>query len=62
MHSALIAVCFTGGTVLTSYLGARALFKGVARRRAEELEGLVARLAVQVSELIAYDRGPKQLP
>jgi len=38
------------------------LFKGVARRRGEELEGLVTRLAVQVSELIAYDRAPRQLP
>jgi hypothetical protein len=62
MHSALIAVCFTGGTVLASYLGARTLFKGIARRRADELEGLVARLAVQCVQLIDHERAPRALP
>jgi len=62
MHSSLIAVCFTGGTILASYLGARTLFKSVAAKRADELEGLVARLAIQVSQLIEYDRAQKQLP
>jgi hypothetical protein len=62
MHMPLVALCFTGGTLVTSFLGARALFKGVAHRRAEELEGLVGRLAVQVSELVAYDRAQRALP
>ncbi|MEO5816083.1 MAG: serine/threonine-protein kinase [Gemmatimonadaceae bacterium] len=62
MHSPVLAICVTTGTVLASYLGGRRLFKGVATRRADELRGLVARLAVQVSELIAHDRAPRQLP
>ncbi|MEO8333513.1 MAG: serine/threonine-protein kinase [bacterium] len=62
LHSPVLALCFTSGTVVAAYLGARTLFKRVARRRADELESLVARLAVQVSELIAYDRAPRQLP
>ncbi len=61
-HSPLMALWFTSGTVVTTLLGARMLFKRTTQTRAAELESLVSRLAVQVTQLIEYDSAPRALP
>jgi hypothetical protein len=61
LHSGLLAVGVTGGALMGGYLTARTVFQNAARRRAAELEGLVSKLAVQATELIAHEQNPGAL-
>ena len=55
-HSLSLALGVTGSVLLGAYLTARTVFRRGVHGRAAELEGLVAQLAVQATELIAHQQ------
>ena len=61
MHSPLAALLVGGSVVAGAYALARTIFARTARTRATELEGLVGKLAVQITGLVAHDQGPRAL-
>ena len=56
-----LAILATFGVVGAAYLLARTIFSRTVRRRAWELEGMMARLAAQVTDLVAEDQTQKRL-
>ena len=60
-HSVVLALGVTCSALLATYITARTIYRGGVHRRAAELEGLVAQLAEQATELIAHeqDDGPR---
>lgn len=59
-HSPM-AIFPAAGVVLAAYLLARTVFSHTVHQRAWELEGLMARLAAQVTDLVAEDQARKNL-
>ncbi|MEP6622415.1 MAG: serine/threonine-protein kinase [bacterium] len=55
LHAPLAGFVYAGCVVAGAYLLARTIYTRTVQRRAWELEGLMARLAVQVADLVADD-------
>ena len=60
-HSGTVALAAAAAIVTSAYLLARTIFKHTVHKRAWELEGLVAKLAAQVTDLVAEDQSRKKL-
>jgi eukaryotic-like serine/threonine-protein kinase len=61
MHLGPAALLVTGGIVAGAYGLARTIFSHTVRTRATEIEGLVEKLALQVTDLIANTPDPRAL-
>ena len=61
MHSPLAAALVASSVVAGAYMLARTIFARTSRTRATELEGLVSKLATQITVLVAHDQGPRAL-
>ena len=60
-HSPSVALLAASAIVASAYAIARTIFSRTVNRRANELEGLVAKLATQITGLVAYQQGPRAL-